>query len=307
MNKEIEEKNQKLILDYLKTKKNDNTKKSYGHDLKLFSEFVDKDLMGVDIFNVTDYFNSIEDKSPATFNRRLLSVRDFYGFYIEAGYFIKNNPTNRVKRQKVDSEGKTKPLAIDQTSKLIKLIKGKIKMFNKENDIFSRNLQIRNLSLITCDVNGGFRASELLELTFDRLDIENCKIELLATDTKGKDKRLVNFDVKVFDYLKDYLEIRNEFLKGKESKYVFVSKSGLPLGYTDYLKIVKDYGKEIGIENLVTHDLRGTYIVNVYRATGNDLVKTQKIVNHKSLAQTRRYTNFEIDETELIKLPTARL
>lgn len=74
MNKEIEEKNQKLILDYLKTKKNDNTKKSYGHDLKLFSEFVDKDLMGVDIFNVTDYFNSIEDKSPATFNRRLLSV-----------------------------------------------------------------------------------------------------------------------------------------------------------------------------------------------------------------------------------------
>jgi len=299
--------NETLIEKYLNSKTNDNTKKSYGHDLKLFSEFTNKNLMEIDMFDAIDYFNSIDNKSPATFNRRLLSVRDFYNFYIEAEYYHKNNPTNRVKRKKLDYEEKKKPLQVDQIVKLIKLIKNKIKIYTKNNDKFNRNLQLRNLSLIMCDVNGGFRASELLELTFDRLDIENCRIELLATDTKGKDKRIVNFDSNVMGYLNDYLEIRDDFLKGKESEYVFVSKSGLPLGYSDYLKIVKAYGKEIDIENLTTHDLRSTYIVNVYKATGNDLVKTQKIINHKSLAQTRRYTNIEIDETELIKLPTARL
>ncbi len=299
--------NETLIEKYLSSKTNDNTKKSYGHDLKLFSEFTNKNLMEIDMFDAIDYFNSIDNKSPATFNRRLLSVRDFYNFYIEAECYHKNNPTNRVKRKKLDYEGKTKPLQVDQTVKLIKLIKNKIKIYTKDNDNFNRNLQLRNLSFIMCDVNRGFRASELLELTFDRLDIENCRIELLATDTKGKDKRIVNFDSNVMGYLNDYLEIRDDFLKGKESEYVFVSKSGLPLGYSDYLKIVKAYGKEIDIENLTTHDLRSTYIVNVYKATGNDLVKTQKIINHKSLAQTRRYTNIEIDETKLIKLPTAKL
>jgi integrase/recombinase XerD len=307
MNKEIEKRNVKLIEDYVNSKNADSTAKCYASDVKKFAEFLNKYLLETTIIDINTYFKSeeIKSKSSATKNRYIASLRDFFGFYIDTEDYTKNNPLCRQKNFSVDKEGQTDPLTIEQSRDLIKLLKEKVK---KADSNFQKNMNIRNLAIIHILINGGFRVNELLELTFDRLFLEELTIKLMADDTKGKKERIVKLPKESIEYIKKYLDIRNDILKGKESEYVFVSKSGNLFDSDTFDKTLKIYGKEIGIEGLRSHMFRATYITNIYNITGHDLIKTQNIIVHSDIAITRRYIKTYEDNDALVKqLPTARL
>lgn len=304
MNKEIEERNAKLINDYLKSKVAKNTIDSYGTILRSLSNFVDKDLMEVEIADISDYFKSIETQAFSTFNLKLICVRDFFNYYMDEDKYDKKNPTRRVKSKPSNKKAKTRALTLDECKALTKLIKNKIK---KAKDESEKHLHIRNLAIIELDLSAGFRISELLGLTFNEVDLEKCRITLREDETKGKKERTVNFDKNIFDYLFNYLEIREDILKGKESEYVFVSRNGNMLDRSSFAKILKAYGEEVGIDDISSHMSRSTFITNVYRATGNDIIKTMQYVSHASHITTAKYIDLDNDKDELIKLPTARL
>lgn len=308
MNKEIKERNEKLITDYGESKKTENTRKSYKSDVRVFSKFIQDDLMNVTIVDIDRYFRNIEkEKSNATLNRYIRSLYDFYDYVIYRELYKNKNPLGRTKGYTVDnSVVKTEEMTTNQFRALVKVVKEKIKKSKSE---FQRAVHIRNLSIVMLDANGGFRISELLTLKFDNIDFENYKITLKGDETKGQKKRIVNFDEKVFDYLNEYLEVRNIFLKDKESDYIFLSRSGRVFDYSSYDTALKGYGSDerVGMLNLCTHSFRILYTVNTYEATGHNLVKTQMLVGHASVNQTRAYTKLKLDENELIKLPTARL
>lgn len=306
MNNEIKIKNDKLIEDFAESKKTENTRKSYKSDINVFSKFIKKDLIEVTVADINKYFREVEkEKSNATLNRYIRSLYDFYDNLIYCELYVGNNPLGRTKGYKVDnSVVKTEEITLDQFRALVKLIKSNIK---KSKSDFQKALQIRNLCFIMMEGNSGYRVSELLNLNFDNIDFENCKVILEGDETKGKKRRSVKFDEKVFDYLNDYLEVRNILLKGKKSDYVFLSKSGKKFDYTSYDTMLKNYGEQIGMPNLCSHSFRVLYTVGTYKATNYNLVKTQMLVGHASLNQTRAYTKLKLDENELIKLPTARI
>ena len=79
------------------------------------------------------------------------------------------------------------------------------------------------------------------------------------------------------------------------------------LDRSSFAKILKAYGEEVGIDDISSHMSRSTFITNVYRATGNDIIKTMQYVSHSSHITTAKYIDLDNDKDELIKLPTARL
>lgn len=301
MNNEI---NNQLIEGYLVSKKAENTIKNYRSILQSFANFIEKDLMEVKIEDISRYFKTIESKAFSTYNLKLMCIRDFFGYYIDSGEYNKNNPTCRLKRMPTNKKAKTRALTYDECKALTKLIKEKIKKADSE---FQRNMQIRNHAIIQLLISGGFRIEELLQITFSNIDIKNRRITLEADETKGKKERVVNFEEKTYNYLIDYLNIRKDILKDKESKYVFISKSGNVLDYSSWDTILENYGKEIDIDDISSHMTRSTFITNVFKATGNNLLKTMEYVKHSNPNITARYIDLENSDDELIKIPTSRL
>jgi integrase/recombinase XerD len=302
MDENIKLRNMILIEDFAISKATENTVKNYKSDLKLFSEFVDKNLLDVVVADVSRYMISIKNLAPSTKNRRLSCITDFYDYYIYTDDYVKKNPTGRAERFPVDKVSKTEPLEIEQSTELINFIKTKIK--NTKGN-FSRNLEKRNLAIVHIDLNGGFRIEEILGLKFVDLNLENGTIKVNKINAKGKKDREVNLPDTTVEYIKNYLEVRNEILKNKDSEYVFVNRHGEKLETDGFDKILKRYGNELGID-LHSHVFRHTYITNGYEVC-HDIVKMQEDVGHSDISTTRRYLKNKNKHNIANELPTASL
>ncbi len=312
----IEIRNQKLIEDFANTKGTDNTKESYRSDLRQFAKYVQKDLLEVTIFDVTNYFNTIKNtKSNQTLRRYLSSLRDFYTLYSLSGEYKNVNPTIRIdtKNYPISNESNSEPLSIEETKKIVKYIKKEIK---NPKSRFQQLLAIRNLTMFILLINTGMRISELLYLDFTELDVENWEIHLKAEKTKGKKDRDIDLLDNDIEYLKAYLEIRDELFKGKKCTYkykkeernlVFGSHNAKPLTTNQMNDIWKRYGEAVGIDGLHNHITRNSFISNFYEASGGDIVQTQNQIIHSSISTTRRYISVEKKKIKDIKLKTANL
>lgn len=311
----VEIRNDELIKNFIKTKSSKNTKESYRSDIKGFVEFIQKDLLEVDMFDVIDYFEAIEnEKSNATLRRKLTSIKDFYDLYSLNGDYKKVNPTIRIdpKKYPVSNESESEPLTYEQSKKLMNHIKKEIKNAPSR---FQQLLAIRNLAMLNILINTGMRISELLYLDFTELDIEEWEIHLKAEKTKGKKDRDIDLLPKTIEYLKAYLEIREELFKGKKCTYkyknevrdlVFGSHNAKQLTTNQMNSIWKKYGEAIGIDGLFNHLARTTFITNIYNET-HDLALCQDIIIHSDPSVTRRYIKTEKKKIKDIKLKTANI
>lgn len=313
---DMEIRNKDLIDDFASTKGTDNTKESYKSDLRQFAKYVQKDLLEVTIFDVTNYFNTIKNtKSNQTLRRYLSSLRDFYTLYSLSGEYKNVNPTIRIdtKNYPVSNESNSSPLSIEETKKIVKHIKKEIKNAKSR---FQQMLAIRNLTMFVILMNTGMRISELLYLDFTELDVENWEIHLTAEKTKGKKDRDIDLLDNDISYLKSYLEIREEFFKGNKCTYkykneerelIFGSHNAKLLTPNQMNTIWKRYGDAVGIEGLHNHITRNSFITNAYEATGGNIVQTQNMISHSSINTTRRYIKIETKKIKDIKLKTANL
>lgn len=66
---------------------------------------------------------------------------------------------------------------------------------------------------------------------------------------------------------------------------------GEPMGRSMVFRILRGACSACGITNarVSTHSLRKTFVARVFRASGNDLIATQRIVGHTSPTTTARY------------------
>lgn len=89
-------------------------------------------------------------------------------------------------------------------------------------------------------------------------------------------------------------------------EFLFQSRSGAnrPISRTQAHRLLKNLCRECGIDatRVSTHSLRKLFVRAVYDASGHDLVRTQRIVQHAFPLTTARYlesTQSELDELVL--------
>ena len=64
---------------------------------------------------------------------------------------------------------------------------------------------------------------------------------------------------------------------------------------------MKDMVKKHELQGKVaTHSMRKTFSAKVYKASGNNLLLTQKALNHSNISTTIKYLNVTKDETYAI-------
>ncbi|MBP2677297.1 MAG: phage integrase family protein, partial [Deltaproteobacteria bacterium] len=134
-------------------------------------------------------------------------------------------------------------------------------------------------AIVTVAVNSGMRRGEILNLTWDNVDLRNGY--LLVTQSKNGDRREVPINAAV-------REVLEGIVRRLDSTYVFCDKKGRM--YKGGRNAFERACKRAGIYNFHFHDLRHT-AASFMAMAGVDLMSIKQILGHKTIQMTLRYSH----------------
>ena len=146
----------------------------------------------------------------------------------------------------------------------------------------------KDLLLFKIGLNAGLRVNDLLSIEWKDIfkpGTKQFKEYFVPKEQKTQKVRQIfinkSFRAAVKEYLKYVPDVK---LEG----YVFTNRQGNRLSDASVDKLMKLLEKNLGLENLSTHSLRKTFAYHMYMQT-QDLSLVQEILQHSSVAVTRRY------------------
>ena len=224
---------------------------------KLLSEIKPQD---VETFRAQRKKKDGKPASVQTINHDHIALKHCLNVAIRRG-LIQSNPASRIPMPNANNE-RDRILTEDEWSKLYQKAKAHIRPV-----------------LLTANQLGQ-RFSEIVNLTWDRVDMKRGFIMLRALDTKTKSARQVPMTPDIKVALQRLAKMRR-----LSTRHVFTYK-GEPLKRIS--RSFKTALKEAGIINFRFHDLRHCASTNLRRA-GVDTATAMKIVGHKSEKMWKRY------------------
>ena len=252
-----------------------NTALAYRTDLNTYLKFLEDKKINYETIThleITDFLWHLKTSNfkPRSIYRMIESIRQFYKFLI-AENFIKTDPTANLTAPKLDLI-LPDMLTNEEVTKLLNSV--------SESD----NLSIRNRAMLELLYATGLRVSELINLKFSNIDIEECYVKIFG---KGNKERLVPFGQKAQLYLKRYLRVRNN----TKSEFVFLTRLNKPISRIEFWRQLKQIAIKAGIsKNITPHTLRHSFATHLLTG-GADIRFVQEMLGHSSISTTQIYTH----------------
>ncbi len=203
--------------------------------------------------------------SNASINREVSILRKMFNIAIDNGWANENPCLARKVGPLRESTKRERFLTADEEHCILKLCAG-------SQDYLK--------PILICALHTGMRKSEILNLKWKNVDLNNGYI--LVTKTKsGKNRNNPTSSV-----LKKELFIIKQYNK---SSYVFINQT-TQVPFNNINKGFKAILKKANIEGLVFHDLRHTAATRMV-ASGIDLIVVQDILGHSDIRTTMRYSH----------------
>ena len=135
----------------------------------------------------------------------------------------------------------------------------------------------------------GVRVSELCQL---QLSDFNGELGVILVTGKGDKQRLVPAGRSAVAAVTSYCEgPRRQLLRGRASKYLFVTARGGPLTRQAFWKLLAGHGRKAGIwQQLSPHVLRHSFATHLLEG-GADLRSVQTMLGHADISTTQIYTH----------------
>lgn len=268
-------------LDYLKyeRKLSNNTVLSYENDLKELYNFFKEDIAKASYQDLVKYINNLSNLNPRSVAHRVSVINSFYTF-LALNEDIKNNPAENITIPKLPKK-LPEFLTIDEINKLLEV---------DLNDAYS----YRNKAMLETLYATGLRISELINLRFSNIDLNNNLIRVMG---KGNKERMVPLNDNATKYLSFYInEYRSDILKLKQSDYLFISNAKKQITRQGFFKILKKECQRAGIKkNVSPHVLRHSFATHLL-ANGADLRVIQELLGHSNIVTTEIYTHVVNDK-----------
>jgi integrase/recombinase XerD len=272
--------NAKSFLDYCRVEKglSANSLSSYLTDLERFSAGIQPmEPKRATAEDLNRYVESLYGAklSPRSIARHMTTLRNFYSFLARGGEV-----------QKDPSEFLVPP---KQWSTLPKYLnREEIERLLVAPDA-AKPTGLRDRAMLELLYATGLRVSELCGL--ERNSVERDSGVLRVTG-KGNKQRLVPFGESAGDAVRRYLDQgRGALLKGRVSRFLFVTARGGSMTRQGFWKLLGGYGRKVGIfRELTPHVLRHSFATHLVEG-GADLRSVQIMLGHADISTTQIYTH----------------
>ena len=269
-----------------------NTLESYRSDLEQFSNWLKtKDLSfsktaKKDILSYLSFLfkSGLGSKTVA---RKLSSLKSFFRYLVFKS-IIQIDPSNDIETPKLL---KSIPKSISE-----KEIEKLLDAPDEKTDI-----GLRDKTMIETLYSCGLRISELTNLELLNLNLRQGVIRVIG---KGQKERLVPMGDQLLSLLENYLvSTRKNFLKKKNSDFLFLSSRGQKMTRQSFWQRIKYYCINCGFEpeKISPHVLRHAFATHLLN-NGADLRVVQLLLGHSDLNTTQIYT--EVARQRLKRLHT---
>lgn len=222
--------------------------------------------------------------SLATQSHLISVLKGFYKYLVSEGD-LESNPVSSLEFPK---KWKVLPhyLSIQQVNALLNL------------PDTTTPLGIRNKAILELMYGAGLRISEVIQLKSKNIYLEDNFIRVLG---KGNRERVIPLGKKAKQSMKIYSdEIRSKLVKEKDAQCFFLNHRGHALSRQGLWKIIKGYGKQIGIASILTpHTLRHSFATHLVER-GADLRSIQMMLGHSSISTTEIYTHVSKEKVKQI-------
>jgi len=290
--------------DYLINEKNysKHTLMNYNRDLNDLYTFIAKktedskpkiELQYIDEDTLKDFISSFIIKSDIKYSKRTLSrkistLKSFYKFLNRKELF-KDNPARNLIFPKLS---KNLPTVIEESS-LQSLF---------DSDIFAKDIWgLRDRAILELLYSSGIRLNELVNLSEDNIDFDNCVIRVRG---KGRKERLIPVGLIAIGAISEYLNKREKYFEEKGSDYdrsvIFNAKNSKKLYPALLNRITEKYISKISESKKKSpHVLRHSFATHLLNH-GADLRAVKDLLGHSSLSTTQIYTHVSVDRLKTV-------
>lgn len=266
-----------------------NTISSYRKDILQFENYISvkfkskidiKNALSKDVFD--EYLTYLYDKEyrPATLARKLSSVKSFF-IFLEDEKIISSNPVKFLKFPKLQR-------------KIPKTLNQEIIDTMLDN---SKNLSLRDSTIIELLYATGIRASELINIKIIDIDFNEATLRILGKGSKERIIPIHNLALQLITkYWKNEIYNHNKLVKNKNIKFkrdlLFLNLHGKKLTRQGLWYIIKNISKKLGLDinKISPHILRHTFATHLLY-NGVPLRHLQELLGHSNISTTQIYTH----------------
>ena len=283
--------------------KSKNSVKEYNYDLSNFFKFmsnylgitseediknVDIHLLDIEFLKKIDleaihaylyYLKDTNNSKAATLARKASTIRIFFAYISNKEKLLEVNPAQNLENPKLDKR-QPKYLTLEESQKLLKIAED-------END---RNSE-RDFAIITLFLNCGMRLSELVSISLNDIQFDDCKMTVIG---KGNKERTIYLNKACMEAIDKYLAVRpTQGIKTTDTKALFLSERLERISKRTVQYIVEKELRKAGLDTTKysTHKLRHTAATLMYQYGNVDIRALQELLGHESIATTEIYTH----------------
>lgn len=255
-----------------------NTIEAYLRDVRCFYGFVRErgveEMSDVSNSEILSYMVNLkkEGKSKSTLNRKLASIRTFFGFMV-INSMIKENPALNVKAPKIDRK-KIEFFTIEEIDQLLKS--------PDESHKGVRDKAILELLYAT-----GIRASELIEMKVEDVNLRMGFVKCMGEHSKT---RIIPIGRPARHAMEEYIyDSRKFFLKEKTGEELFLNYMGDSMTRQGLWKVLKEYSDKLNFDvKLTPQVIRNSFAVHMLQ-NGADIKSLQELMGHEDINATQAY------------------
>jgi len=207
--------------------------------------------------------------------RHLSTLRSFYSFLLREGQ-IGSDPTEHLGAPR---QWQTIPkfLTLQEIDRLL------------DAPDRTRPTGLRDHAMIELLFASGLRVSELCRLGVADLNLD---MGVLRATGKGKKQRMIPVGKPALAAVRAYLDGgRPAILKGRPSRYLFVTARGGCLTRQAFWKLLRVHGRKAGLfHHLTPHVMRHSFATHLLEG-GADLRSVQTMLGHADISTTQIYTH----------------
>jgi len=148
-------------------------------------------------------------------------------------------------------------------------------------------LGLRDKAILESLYSSGMRVSELVSLNITDIEFERGIARVMG---KGRKERLVPLGSYALSAIRQYLDIRDKALQGKQESAIFLNHRGKRITDRGVRLLIHKITQAQGFEDVSPHTMRHTFATHMLN-NGADLRIVQELLGHVSLSTTQIYTH----------------